>query len=259
MSKRIITGLFIAMLVFTAISITATIINSKKIKESKTIDPDKVTLVQLETLNGNIADDAEVAIITTGLGDIRAELYTQYAPKTVANFKALAEKGYYDGTYIYEIQNGIYLAGGSPYNDGTLYDGYDKKSESIEQEISKDLWPFKGSLMSCGLTKTSFWAGSRIIYGGSRFMAAGSIEFTDDIKNELLDGKENTKIEEAFIQYGGIPNASQQMTIFAQTYEGFDVLDELLSIKSDEETYRPSEEIEIQKVEICTYKESLEK
>ena len=90
-------------------------------------------------------------------------------------------------------------------------------------------------------------------------MVAGSIEYTDEIKNELLEGKQNTKIEEAFIEYGGIPNASQQMTIFAQTYEGFDVLDKLLSLESDAETYKPVQDIEIIKTEVCTYKESLEK
>jgi peptidyl-prolyl cis-trans isomerase B (cyclophilin B) len=257
--KKVVTGLFIAMAVFTVFMIVMTFVNSKKIKESRTINPDEVNLVQLETIKGNIPDDALVAIITTDYGQIRAQLYPEYAPETVANFRRLSDSGYYDGTFVYKIQKDIYLAGGCKYNDGSLPDGYNKDDECIEPEISKDLWPFKGSFMSCGFTRTSFWEGKQIIYSGSRYMVAGSIEYTDEIKNELLEGKQNTKIEEAFIEYGGIPNASQQMTIFAQTYEGFDVLDKLLSLESDAETYKPVQDIEIIKTEVCTYKESLEK
>jgi len=259
MAKRVVTGLFIAMVVFTAIMIVMTFVNSKRLKQKHTINPDEVNLVQLETLKGNIPDDALVAIITTELGEIRAQLYPEYAPEAVANFRKLSDSGYYDGTFVYEIQKDVYLSGGCKYNVGSLPDGYNKDDECIEPEIDKDLWPFKGSFMSCGFARTSFWEGRQIIYSGSRYMIAGSIEFTDEIKSEMLEGKENTKIEDTFIEYGGVPNASQQMTIFAQTYEGFDVLDKLLSLEADEETLQPVSDVEIIKTEVCTYKESLEK
>ena len=87
-------------------------------------------------------------------------------------------------------------------------------------------------------------------------MVAGSIEFTDEIKTELLEGKENTHIEDAFIEYGGLPNASQQMTIFAQAYDGFDVLENIMKLESDEETFRPFDEFKIEEIKICTYKEA---
>lgn len=258
MSKRIVTGLFVAMLIFTVAFITATIVQTRKAKEDMVIDPEAVNLVQLDTINGNIADDAEVAIITTEFGEIRIELYPQYAPETVARFKELAQSGYYDGTFIYEVQKDIYFSGGSPYSDGTLEDGYDKKSEKIDQEISKDLWPFKGAFMSSGLSRSSFFSGDPIVYGGSRFIVAGSIDFNDEIKEQLYEGKENTKIEDAFVEYGGIPNASQQFTIFAQTYEGFDVLDQILSLEADEDTRKPLGEPEIISIKVLSYKESLE-
>lgn len=256
MKKKAVQYLFYAMVVFTVLSIIVTIVGFSEDKKKISIDPEKVTLIQLDTIKGNIDPDAEVAVIKTSLGEIKAELYTEHAPNTVARFKELAQSGYYNGSYIYEIQQDVYFSGGSPYSDGSLEDGYDEESEKISQELHQDLWPLKGSFMSCGLVKTSFFTGKQTIFGGSRFSVAGSIEFTDEIKEELLSGKENTKIEDAFIEYGGVPNASQQMTVFAQTYDGFDVLEEIMKLPSDEETYRPHEEFMIEEIMICTYKEA---
>ncbi|MBE6841550.1 MAG: peptidylprolyl isomerase [Ruminococcus sp.] len=254
--KKFLKIAFYGMLVLTVITIMMTIVAAYDQKNTIRIDPDDVVLVQLDTIKGNIDPDAEVAVIKTSLGEIKAELYTEYAPKTVARFKELAESGYYNGTYVYEVQKDMFFSGGSPYSDGSLEDGYDEESEKIEQELHQNIWPFKGAFMSCGLTRNSFFTGEQIVYGGSRFMVAGSIEFTDEIKTELLEGKENTHIEDAFIEYGGLPNASQQMTIFAQAYDGFDVLENIMKLESDEETFRPFDEFKIEEIKICTYKEA---
>lgn len=39
----------------------------------------------------------EVVVLETSMGSISFELYTDHAPKTAANFKELARKGYYSG------------------------------------------------------------------------------------------------------------------------------------------------------------------
>lgn len=269
MRKKIINFLFAACLVLSLILVFMYFAGKSASTKRTKVDPETVNLVQLDTIKMNIDDSADVAVINTDAGEIMAQLYTEYAPKTVARFKELADSGYYNGTYIYEIyksfdeesgkESKIYFAGGSPYNDGTLKEGYNKDDEKIEQEFSKDLWPFKGSFMSQGLSRSSFFTSSQTIYGGSRFMVAGSLEFTDDMKKQLLEGKDNTKIEEAFIEYGGIPNASQQMTVFAQTFYGFDTIDKILNMKSDSSNSRPLEEIKIQKAEVCKFIDVKEK
>ncbi len=269
MAKKIVKFLFVAGLVMSVLLVFFYFAGKSASKNQTEIDPETVNLVQLETMKLNIDDNADVAVITTSAGEIMAELYTNYAPKTVARFKELADSGYYNGTYIYQIsksldeesgnESKLYFAGGSPYNDGTLEDGYNEDDEKIDQEFSQDLWPFKGSFLSCGLSRTSFFGATKIIYGGSRFMVAGSLILTDDMKKELLDGKENTKIEDAFIKYGGVPNASQQMTVFAQTFYGFDTVDKILDMESDNETSRPFEEIKIEKVEVCKFSDVKDK
>ena len=66
----------------------------------KMIDPDTLELVQTE----EIQEGSPTAIITTTMGEIRAVLYPEYAPQTVAQFISLAESGYYDNTYVFEVK-----------------------------------------------------------------------------------------------------------------------------------------------------------
>jgi peptidyl-prolyl cis-trans isomerase B (cyclophilin B) len=56
----------------------------------------------------------EVAIIKTGAGEMVIEFWPDVAPKTVENFKALAGKGFYDGTCFHRIVKGFMIQGGDP-------------------------------------------------------------------------------------------------------------------------------------------------
>ncbi len=61
--------------------------------------------------------DAEVAVIemenASAYGTITLELYSNVAPKTVAQFKALAKEGVYNGTTFHRI-NASVIQGGDP-------------------------------------------------------------------------------------------------------------------------------------------------
>src|ERR1051325_372952 len=56
----------------------------------------------------------EVAVIKTGAGTMVVRLWPDVAPKTVENFKALAMKGFYDGTTFHRINKGFMIQGGDP-------------------------------------------------------------------------------------------------------------------------------------------------
>src|SRR5436190_3789162 len=56
----------------------------------------------------------EVALLKTSAGEIVVEFWPEVAPKTVENFKALAQKGYYDGTAFHRIVKGFMIQGGDP-------------------------------------------------------------------------------------------------------------------------------------------------
>jgi peptidyl-prolyl cis-trans isomerase B (cyclophilin B) len=60
------------------------------------------------------ADVREVAVIKTTEGEMVIDFWPDVAPKTVDNFKALAKKGFYDGTCFHRIVKGFMIQGGDP-------------------------------------------------------------------------------------------------------------------------------------------------
>ncbi len=55
-----------------------------------------------------------IATITTNKGTITLELYATQAPKTVENFKKLANEGFYNGTRFHRVIKGFMIQGGDP-------------------------------------------------------------------------------------------------------------------------------------------------
>ncbi len=227
----------------------------------KVIDPDTLELVQTE----EIKEGSPTAIITTTMGEIRAVLYPEYAPQTVQQFISLAESGYYDNTYVFEAKNDVYFSCGSADTSGHLPDSATEEQEHLPQEIHQNLWPFKGALCSMNtsvdssFTKRLFHNETR--YTGSRFMVLGSVDFTDEeFLQEFKEASGNEELANTFIEWGGVPNFSQQFTIFGQTYAGLDVIDAICSAElydsASESGYTPPlEDIQILSVEISAYGE----
>lgn len=80
---------------------------------------------------------SELAQITTTEGEMIVEFWPDVAPKTVENFKTLAQKGFYDGTCFHRIIKGFMIQGGDPLTKdaarenhwGTGGPGYQIKAE----------------------------------------------------------------------------------------------------------------------------------
>lgn len=70
----------------------------------------------------------------TNYGDFTVELFEDKTPITVANFKKLAESGFYDGTIFHRIIPNFMIQGGDP--EGTGYGGSD---EVIPDEFVPEL------------------------------------------------------------------------------------------------------------------------
>jgi len=89
------------------------------------------------------------AVLDTTEGEITCELFPDKAPKTVANFRGLAEgnkdftdpnthqktkRRYYDGLVFHRVIPKFMIQGGCPIGQGTGGPGY-----NFEDEFSKDL------------------------------------------------------------------------------------------------------------------------
>ena len=71
------------------------------------------------------------ATIETNYGTFKIELYYKNAPKTVANFILLVQKGFYNKLSFHRIIENFMIQGGDPKGDGTGGPGY-----SFEDEIN---------------------------------------------------------------------------------------------------------------------------
>ena len=127
------------------------------------------TIKQPETKNMN------KVTIDTNFGKIVLELYEKDAPKTVENFKTLAEKGFYNNLIFHRVISGFMIQGGDPSGNGTGGPGYKFEDElnpntaSYKQVTRKACWrwqtpaptPTAASFSSCSkiirfLTTTRF-------------------------------------------------------------------------------------------------------
>ncbi|MGN0631897.1 MAG: peptidylprolyl isomerase [Ruminococcus sp.] len=266
LSKPAIRRLTILVFVMAAISLTLFSCSTYCAQSGKTyLDMSDVHLKQLEEPE----NDAPAAVIHTSLGDITAVLYPEEAPVYTEQFMRLAKEGYYDGTYIFQVQSGVYFSAGSKDNTGAM-DAVQSASpeEKVDAEKSANLWPFRGAFC-VPLTghDRNFWNnlfGKAADYCGTRFLVCDTIEFDDTVKADLENVDESAKeVTEAFLERGGVPNYSQQMTIFAQAYgdESFETIDKITEVKTaaaDPETgyTKPLEDILIENIEITTWGEA---
>lgn len=69
------------------------------------------------------------AIMETEKGTIHLEMFDQDAPKTVKNFKDLAEEGFYDGLIFHRVIPDFMVQGGCPQGKGTGGSGRTIKCE----------------------------------------------------------------------------------------------------------------------------------
>ena len=65
------------------------------------------------------ADSAEIAVVTTSMGEVQIMFFPEQAPKAVENFTTLAKKGYYNGLRFHRVIDGFMVQTGDPKGDGT--------------------------------------------------------------------------------------------------------------------------------------------
>ena len=73
------------------------------------------------------------AIIKTQYGEMEVEFFEKDAPNTVANFKKLANKGFYNGLTFHRVLKDFVVQGGCPEGTGVGGPGY-----SIDCELDGD-------------------------------------------------------------------------------------------------------------------------
>jgi len=138
-----------------------------------------------------------LAVLETDLGAIEIELLPGAAPKTVENFRLLAERGYYDGLTFHRIVKGFMIQGGDPQGDGR--GGESAWGGKFNDEITRD-----GPLYQRGL-------------GYKRGVVA------------MANSGPNTNGSQFFILHKDYPMAPNY-TLFGRVTSGLEVVDRLAEL-----------------------------
>jgi cyclophilin family peptidyl-prolyl cis-trans isomerase len=136
-----------------------------------------------------------VVVIKTSVGDITVELFQNKAPKSVENFLAYAESGYYNGTIFHRVIKGFMIQGGGFTPDMTR-----KPTKSpIQNEANNGLKNTRGTL---AMARTS------------DVNSATSQFFINTVDNTGLDYR------------GSTPDA-YGYAVFGKVTDGMDVVDKI--------------------------------
>src|SRR6478736_6127465 len=159
-------------------------------QEKKSTEP--TTEKQTDSKDGKMSNN-EVAVIKTTEGDMVVEFWPDVAPKTVENFKALAKKGFYDGTCFHRVIKGFMIQGGDPLTKdqskerewGTGGPGYQIKAEFNDRHHDR-------GVLSMARSNDPDSAGSQffICHGTPRFLdhqytAFGKLIKGDDVLEKI--------------------------------------------------------------------------
>ena len=146
-------------------------------------------------------------------GVMRAELYPEIAPITVANFERLVKDGFYDGVIFHRVIPGFMIQGGDPTGTGTGGPG----------------WHIKGEFAANGVPN--------------------SLKHTAGVLSMARAMDPNSAGSQFFIMVDDAPHLDGQYAAFGCLIEGLDVARKIVSARRD---YRdkPFEEQKMKRVTI---------
>lgn len=222
---------------------------------------------ELAQLN-EIKNGEQIAILKTNKGDISIRFFPEYAPKAVENFVTLASDGYYDGLTFHRVINDFMIQGGDPTGTGaggeSIYGG------TFDDEITPYLKHFSGAVAMAN-------AGANT--NGSQFYIVENDKLDDNELKEIqkfVDDPEGVLEElpnsdvvltnnriyspvvaKEYINNGGTPMLDFKYTIFAQVFDGMDIVHSIADAKTFDgengQMDKPQEDIVIESIEITTY------
>ena len=178
-----------------------------------------------ENTNRNIA-------LTTRMGTIKIKLFND-TPLHTANFLMLTDRDYFDNTEFTRVVKNFVVQGGNNDKEEEeikrlLIGNYEMKPEMKEQHIHK-----KGALAMARRYEENpdmlSSAYNFYIVHGQTFNEPQLMALERDHEMNIPTWK-----RDIYKTTGGAPHLDGKHTVFGQVYEGFDVLDKMASVQTDQ-------------------------
>ena len=134
------------------------------------------------------------ATMNTTQGPVELELYDDDVPKTVANFKKLADDGFYDGVIFHRVIRDFMIQGGCPQGTGTGGPGYTFEDEINQHKVVRGALAManagpntNGSQFFIVTTGSAPWLdGKHTVFG----RVTGGMEAVEAIESLPTDGRD---------------------------------------------------------------------
>ena len=151
---------------------------------------------------------------------IKAELYPDVAPNTVANFVTLVRKGFYNGLIFHRVIPGFMIQGGDPTGTGMGGPGYSIKGEFSANGFKKNTLKHTRGVLSMARSMMKDSAGSQF-----------------------------------FVMHADAPHLDGQYAAFGKVIEGMDAVDHVAETKTGFQD-RPVEDQRMKQVTVETFGET---
>lgn len=178
-----------------------------------------------------------IAVLSTTMGDVKVQLFSEQAPKTVENFVGLIKQGYYDGIIFHRVINEFMIQGGDP--TGTGMGGESIWGKPFADEFSDEVFNLRGALSMANAGPNT---------NGSQFFIVQANKVPARMLRSLT-GIVPDEIVTAYGQNGGTPWLDKHHTVFGQVIEGMDVIDKM-AIQKVDYADKPETEIKILKATV---------
>ncbi len=199
--------------------------------------------------NGEIMSGKHNVILHTSMGDITLKLDANSAPKTVTNFIALAQSGYYNSLTFHRVIPDFMIQGGDP--DGNGGGGESIFGESFEDEINaKSYGLHKKKLSDVVEDKLPEEIADMTV---KEYLESQGYQYDDSLKSlpmkrgyiAMANRGPNTNSSQFFIiqRKEGTDWLEGKHTVFGKVTKGMDVVDAIANVEIDEETSMPLESV----------------
>lgn len=151
-------------------------------------------------------------------GTIKMELYPDLAPETVANFIALANRGFYDGLTFHRIVKDFMIQGGDPNGDGS---GSAKISD-LKDGGEDTEYTIKGEFFANGVDNNLKFEEGVLAMARSDYTAYSS---------SLTEESYNSGSSQFFIMTKESSSLNGYYTSFGKVTEGLDVVHQIENVE----------------------------
>ena len=154
-----------------------------------------------------------------GYGTIKMELYPEQAPETVANFIALANRGYYNGSSFHRVVKDFMIQGGTKNGDGTT----GAKLSDLKDGVEDKDYTIKGEFISNGVNNTVRFTEGTLGVARSDYSQYDS---------SLAEESYNSGNAQFFIMTQANNSLDGNYTAFGRVIEGMDIVHNIENVET---------------------------